>query len=77
MSEENHRNKPDVKQRKLEEVHQALLSTNENFTTFKEHGFVNFCTNRSLKIFEDNYVQTFNDVTKSGKVFEFILQLLI
>ena len=72
MSEENHRNKPHVKKRKLEEVHQTLLSSKDNFSSSKSHGFVNCCKETSLKRSEDKHLQTFDNVTKSGKIFHLI-----
>ena len=73
MSAENHRNKPDVKKRKLEEVHETLLNTNENCRNSKSYGFVKCCKETSLEKFDDKNLQKFNDFTLSGKSFDFIL----
>ena len=77
MTAENHQNKPDVKKRKLEEVHQVLLNTNEPFSSSKNHYFLKFCKKESIKRFDDNDLQAFNDFCKSDKVFEFILYFKI
>ena len=73
MSAENHQNEPGVKKRKLEEVHQMLLSTNETFSRSKRHDFVKCSKKTSLEKYDDNYLQKFNDFTLSGKAFEYIL----
>ena len=73
MSSENHRNQPDVKKRKLEEVNQTLLSTKDNFSNSKSRGFVKCCKETSLKTFQDKNLQTFANVTKSGKKFHLII----
>ena len=72
MSAEIHQNKYGAKKRKLEDVHHKLLSSGENCTTSNDHGFVKFCTNSSLKTFDDEYLQTFNDSTTSGKYFNIL-----
>ena len=69
MTEENHQNKSDEKQRKLEERDQALLSNNEDS---EHHDFPEFCKQTSLKIFDHKYLQEFNDFTKSGRILYFI-----
>ena len=72
MSAENHRNKPDVKKRKLEEVHQTLLSTNETFSNPKRYGFVMCCKKTAVEKCDDKHLQKFNNFTKSGKIFHLI-----
>ena len=73
MSAENHRNQPDVKKRQLEEVHQTLLSTEDNFSNSKSPGFVKCCRETSFRRFEDKHLQTFDNVNKSGKNFHLII----
>ena len=73
VSAENHLNKNDLKKRKLQEVHQAILSTYESFRNTKNYDFVKFCMTKSLRRFDDNDLQLFNDFTKSGKVVESIV----
>ena len=73
MSEENHQNEPDVKKRKLEEIHQASLSTDETFSNSKSRGFVKCCKETSLETFDCKCLQTFSDVSMSGKPFEIAL----
>ena len=73
MSAENHQNKPDVKKRKLEEVHHKLFRCDENCRTSKDHGFVKCCKETSLEKFDDKNLQKFSDFTLSGKSFDFIL----
>ena len=70
MSAENLQNRSILVKTKLEAVHQELLDTEESIP--KNHGFPKFCKATSLKTFEDKDLQTFNDFTKSGKVFIFI-----
>ena len=67
MSAVSHQDTQNVKKRKLEDAHQSLISSDENYTTSNDHGFATFCTNRSLKIFDDKCLQTFNVCVKSGK----------
>ena len=43
MTAENHKNKSDEKKRRLEEVDQALLSSNEDFSSSDHYGFPEFC----------------------------------
>ena len=73
VSAEDHQNKTDVKKRKLEEVHHKLLSSDEDFSSSKNNCFSEFCQKKSLKIFDDKYLQTFNDFSKSGRILYFIL----
>ena len=73
MSADNLQNKHVFKKRKLEEVHQELLNSKENPSSSKNHGFPKFCKKTSLKIFDDKDLQTINDFTESGKIFNFIL----
>ena len=73
MSAENIQSEPDVKKRKLDEVHQTSLSTNETFSNSKSYGFVKCCKETSLEKFDDKHLQKYNDFTLSGKSFEFIL----
>ena len=72
MSSNNLQNKNDVKKRKLEEGHQTLLSTNGNFRSSKNHGFLKFCKKKSLNRYH-GILQPFNDSFISGILFEFIL----
>ena len=73
MSAENLQNKPALKKRKLEEVHQELLNIKENPSSSINYGFLKCCKKTSLKIFDDKYLQTINGFTESGKIFNFIL----
>ena len=73
MSAENHRNQPDVKKIKLEEVHQTLLSSKEHFSSSKSHSFVMFSKKNSIEKFDDKHLQGFNDISKSGKMFYFTI----
>ena len=73
MSRENLQNKHVVKKRNLDEVHQELRNSKETLSSSTSHGFLKFCKKTSLKRFDDKDLQTFNDFTKSGKVFNFIL----
>ena len=73
MSAENIQNEPDVKKRKLENLHLTSLSTNEIFSNSKSHGFVICCKKTSLENFDDNNLQTFYNFAKSGKIFQLIL----
>ena len=70
MSAENLSNKNVLKKRKLEEVHQELLNTKENPSSSTNHGFPKFCKKTSL---DNKDLQTINDFTESGKLFNFIL----
>ena len=72
MSAENLQNKIVLKKRKLDGVHQELLNSKENPSSSKNYGFLKFCKKTSLERFDDKYLQTINDFTKSGKLFSFI-----
>ena len=76
MSVENHHFTNDIKIRKSEEVHQTLLSTGVNLTNSKTHGFVICCKKKSLQKCDDKHLETFNNFTKSGKLFQLIVYLL-
>ena len=69
MSAENHQNKNDEKQGKLEDVHQTSFNYDENVGSSIKHGFIKFCKKASLKRFDDTCLQIFNDFTNSGKLF--------
>ena len=73
MTAENHKNKPDEKKRKPEEVDRALPRTNEDLSSSESHGFPEFSKKNSLKIFDHEYLQEFKDFTMSGRIFHFIL----
>ena len=73
MSAENIQHKNGLKKRKLEEVHQELVNSKENPSSSKNHAFPKFCKNTSLKRFDAKDLQTINDSTKSGKLFNFIV----
>ena len=77
MSAENLQNKNVLKKRKLEAVHQELVNSKENPSSSKNPDFPKFCKKTSLKRFDDKDLQTINDFNKSGKVFNFILKLII
>ena len=67
MSAENIQNEPDVKKRKLENLQQTLLSSNETFCSSKSRCFVMCCKKTSLKTFDEKHLQTFYNFAKSGK----------
>ena len=73
MSAENLQNKIVLKKRKLDAVHQELLNIKENPSSSKNHDFPKFCKKTSVRRFDDKYLQTINDFTVSGKLFNFIL----
>ena len=73
MPAENHCNQLDVKKRKLEEVHQTLLSTKDNFSNSKSRGFVNYCIKTSLETIDEKHLQTFYNFATSGKTISLLL----
>ena len=77
MPSKQQQNENDVKKRKHEEVHHTLLSTNENYRSSKDHGIIKCCKNKSLKRFDDKHLEKFMKLSKSGKLFQFLLKLLI
>ena len=76
MSVDNHHITNDIKIIKSEKVHEAFPSTRVDFSNSKTHGFVKCCKNKSLRKFDDKHLETFNNFTKSGKLFQLIVYLL-
>ena len=73
MSADSLQNKHVLKKRELEEVHQGFLNSKENPSSSTNHGFLKFCKKTSVKRFDDKDLQTINDFTESGKIFNFII----
>ena len=69
MSAENDQIENDVKKIKLEVAHQKSFSFDENCKSSKNLCILSLCKKNSTKRFDGKNLQTFNDFTKSGKVF--------